>query len=294
MDKLLYELIPPPLKWSNVEVSDWTEKILTLLDSEKIRSIILPEVVSETREEERTVPLLEKVETLSFIDQLLTLSPSLIPIPNIITVHRSEKQLLEWVEQAYKKGIRHLILVGGEKSTIQYRGMPVTKAARAIKPHFPDLILGGITIFTRKDEHKRILQKMESGIEFFVSQIIYETANMKCVLLNLAKLCQKANYSLPRIYLSLAPAEKKSDIEFLQWLGVEFPTALHSYFIGEDDQSVESRVDEMIDFVLEELKYFISRKHFNLGFNVEQVMYHNQESAENLIQHMKQRLKGCL
>lgn len=294
MDKLLYEVIPPPLKWSPEQVTDWTEKILKLLQTEGIRSINLPEVVSETREEERTVPLLEKINTLTFMEQLLQSSSSLIPIPNIITVHRSEKELLEWVEKAYALGVRQLILVGGEKSTIRYPGLPVTQAAEAIKLHYPDLVLGGITIFTRKGEHRRILQKMESGIEFFVSQIIYETANMKCVLLNLAKLCQKARYSLPRIYLSLAPAEKKADIEFLQWLGVEFPTALHAYFTGGDDQCVESRVDEMIDFVLEELKYFISRKHFNLGFNVEQVMYHNQESAVNLIQHMKQRLKGCL
>lgn len=294
MDKLLYEVIPPPLKWSKEQISEWTEKTLKLLQQEKIKSINIPEVVSESREEERTVPLLEKIDTLSFINHLLQFSPSLTSIPNIITVHRSEKEILDWIKNAYELGIRHLILVGGEKSTIQYQGMPVTEAASMIKLRYPDLILGGITIFTRKGEHRRILRKMESGIEFFVSQIIYETANMKCVLLNLVKLCQKAGYSLPRIYLSLAPAEKKADIEFLQWLGVEFPTALHAYFTGADDQSVESRVDEMIDFVLEELKYFISRKHFNLGFNVEQVMYHNQKSAENLIRHMKQRLKGCL
>lgn len=294
MDKLLYEVIPPPLKWTSEQVDDWTKKVLDLLQTEEIRSINLPEVVSETREEERTVPLLEKLDTLTFIKRLQQLSPSLIPIPNIITVHRSKKEILEWVEKAYSLGVRQLILVGGEKSTIHYSGLSVTQAAETIKLHYPDLILGGITIFTRKEEHRRVLNKMESGIEFFVSQIIYETANMKCVLLNLAKLCQKARYSLPRIYLSLAPAEKKADIEFLQWLGVEFPTALHAYFTAEDNQCVESRVDEMIDFVLEELKYFISRKHFNLGFNVEQVMYHNQKSAGNLIQHMKKRLKGCL
>lgn len=294
MDKLIYEVIPPPLKWSSAQLKEWTRKILNLLKEEEIRSINIPEVVSESRERERTVPLLEKIDTLEFIEHLLDHKASIIPIPNLITVHRSEKELLEWVKAAYNKGIRHLILVGGESSSLTYRGLQVAEAAELLSEHFPELKLGGITIFTRKDEPSRILHKMESGIEFFVSQIIYETANMKCVLLNLAKLCQGAGYSLPRVYLSLAPAAKKSDIAFLEWLGVEFPTALHSYFLGGDDENVEGRVDEMIDFVLEELRYFISRKHFNLGFNVEQVMYHNHTSAERLIKHMKQRLTGCL
>jgi len=294
MDKLFYEVIPPPLKWSLEQIEEWTDNMLALLKKKGIRSINLPEVVSESKEQERTVPLLEKVDTLKFIDQLLQKAPSITPIPNLITVHRTESQLLDWVEAAYEKGVRHLILVGGEKSTISYPGLSVTEAAETLKPRYPALRLGGITIFTRMREHRRIMQKMESGIEFFVSQIIYETANMKCVLLNLAKLCQEAGYSLPRVYLSLAPAARHTDIEFLEWLGVEFPTALRSYFLGGDDACVEGRVDEMIDFVLEELKYFISRKHFDLGFNVEQVMYHNHASAERLIEHMKERLTGCL
>lgn len=294
MDKLFYEAIPPPIKWKAEQVEEWTSELLIFLKKEKIRSINIPEVVGESKEQERTVPLIAKIETLDFIDRLQNHSFPITPIPNLITVHRSEIQLIEWVENAYRKGVRHLILVGGEKSSISYPGLQVTTAARLLRNRFPDLKLGGISIFTRKDEPDRILRKMESGIEFFISQIIYETANMKCVLLNLAKLCQAAKLPLPRVYLSLAPAAKLTDIAFLQWLGVEFPSALSSYFSGGGDECVEERVDEMIDFVLEELKYFISRKHFNLGFNVEQVMYHNFPSAQRLIKHMKQRLSGCL
>jgi len=294
MNKLLFEVIPPPKCWPKEQTEEWMQHLLELLKRENIDTINLPEVVSESREDERTVPFVEKIDTLTFLEQLLSINPNLTPIPNKITVHQSEADLLEWVNQVYKRGIRQIILVGGEKSTIPYPGPSVTRAAKIIKEKYPDILLGGITIFTRKDEPQRILEKMWHGIDFFVSQIIYETANMKCVLLNLAKLCENEKLPLPRIYLSLASAARKTDIEFLEWLGVEFPTALRSYFFSGDDSHVEERVDEMIDFVLEELRYFITRKKFDLGFNIEQIMYHNTESAERLVQHVKERLKGCL
>jgi 5,10-methylenetetrahydrofolate reductase len=294
MDKLTYEVIPPPLRWTPTQTAEWIDVLLEFLDKEGIRTVNIPEVVSESRTQERTVPLLEKIDTLDFIDQLIQKKPTLTFIPNKITVHLSDRALLEWVGKAYEKGVHHLILVGGEKSSLSYPGLGVTEAARAIKKKYPDITLGGITIFTRKNEPRLILEKMDSGMDFFVSQIIYETANLKCVLLNLDKLCRDEKTPLPRIYLSLAAAAKKTDIAFLEWLGVEFPTALHSYFMNGDDDHVESRVDEMIDFVLEEIQSFILRTHFDLGCNIEQIMYQNRGSAANLVHHVKSRLKGCL
>lgn len=294
MDKLIYEVIPPQKSWTAEQTKEWISSLITLLGEQQISTVIVPEVVSESRDGERTVPIMEKIDAFDFIDQLLSQNPSLTAIPNKITVYHSEDTLLKWVEKAYKRGIRQLILVGGKKSSISYPGLSVKQSAKLIKAHFPNLLLGGITIFTRKQEHLRILEKMEHGIDFFVSQIIYETANMKCVLLNVAKLCENNKCSLPRVYLSLAPASKKADIKFLEWLGVEFPTALHSYFMSAEENQVEERVDEMIDFVLEELRYFITHKHFDLGFNIEQVMYHNDQNTKSLIKHVKERLVGCL
>lgn len=294
MDRLIFEAIPPPLNWSEEKIREWTDQLATLFNEEKIRTLTVPEVVSESKESKRAIPFFEKMEVLTFIDLMRKSCSEITLIPFIITAHRSKTQLLDWVGQAYEKGIRHFILVGGEHSTIHYPGLPVTEAAGVIKSCFPNTALGGVTIFTRKNEHQKMLKKMNSGIEFFVSQIIYETANMKCVLLNLKKECEKINGSLPRVYLSLSAAEKKIDIEFLQWLGVEFPTALYSYVMNGDDRHLEERAEEMIGFVLEELESFISSKYRNLGFNVEQVMYANQKSARKLIQHIKEKLKGCL
>ncbi len=294
MNKLIYEVIPPPKSWTFEQTKEWVSSLVRLLQKQQVHTVIVPEVVSESREGKRTVPITEKIDTFDFINLLLSENPSLTVIPNKITVYHDEKALLHWVEKAYKKGIRKLILVGGDKGSIHYPGLSVTDSASLIKTHYPNILLGGITIFTRKKEHRRIFKKMEHGIDFFVSQIIYETANMKCVLLNLAKLCEKDQRAVPRIYLSLAPAAKKSDIEFLQWLGVEFPTALHFYFMSGEENQVEERVNEMIDFVLEELRYFITRKGFDLGFNIERIMYNNGQNTINLLKHVKERLSGCL
>jgi len=293
MDPIFYEVIPPPKNWSKEKRLRWTQDICSMLQRENITTINLPEVINEQRNKERTIPFREKIDNIDYAELIRTQYPEFKTIPNKICVHLPKKAFFEWVDHAYEIGTRQLILVGGEHSTIDYPGPSVLEAAALIKERYPDIVLGGITIFTRKEEAHHIFQKMEHGIDFFVSQIIFETGNMKCVLLNLQKLCESAKIPMPQIYLSLALASKKADIQFMQWLGVEFPTAILSFFLDAEDEKISSRVLEVMDFLLEEIKFFFSKTHFDIGFNIEQVMYGNRESGEQLLNIVKRRLALC-
>ncbi|MGA8163493.1 MAG: mycobacterial-type methylenetetrahydrofolate reductase [Waddliaceae bacterium] len=293
MDPLFYEVIPPPKNWPKDKILQWTNDICCMLQREKIKAINLPEVINEQRNKERTTPFREKIDNIEYAKLIRTQYPDAAIVPNKVCVHLPKGAFLDWVDDAYGMGIRQLILVGGEHRAIDYPGPPVLEAASLIKERYPDLLLGGITIFTRRDEVHHILQKMKHGIDFFVSQIIFETANMKCVLLNLQKLCQSAEHPMPRIYLSLALATKKSDIQFMQWLGVEFPTAILSFFLDGEEEQLASRVLEVMDFLLEEIKFFLSKTRLKIGVNIEQVMYGNQESGEHLLTLVKRRLPLC-
>jgi hypothetical protein len=294
MDKLLYEVIPPPKSWPQDKVESWTEDLCQMLKRERVESISLPEVINETREEARVVPLIDKVDILDFAGLIKQNFPSLSSIPYKICVRMPKEKLLEWVKNADELGIQNIVLVGGEHSGIRYPGPTVLQAAKIIKTEFPYIRLGGISIFTRRGEAQRILKKMEHGIEFFVSQIIFETSNVKCVLLDLAKLCQQSSLKMPRIYLSVAPACSKIDIEFMQWLGVEFPTAVWSYFMDHQNDDISERVFEVLDFNLDELGYFLSKAKFDIGFNVEQIMYKSREGGERLLQLVKKKVCHCL
>ncbi len=293
MEKLLYEIIPPPRSWSHGKVETWTQDLCLMLEKEEVKFITIPEVVHESREGERVVQLVDKIDSLEFAEIIRKSSRAVAPVPNKICVRASKKELLEWVERAQAMGIGSIVLVGGDDSGASYPGPSVLQAAEMIKSEFPRIKLGGITIFTRREEAARMLGKMRHGLDFFVSQIIFETANMKCVLLDLQKLCLDNRIEMPRIYLSLAPATAKVDIEFMQWLGVEFPTAVLSYFMDREEEGIAERVFEVLDFTLDELAHFISKTNFDIGFNVEQIMYKSRDSGERLLRLVKKMVGNC-
>lgn len=287
-ERIIFEVIPPPLDWKEEKILNFSEKIKRIMKENRIKFLNIPEVMDErTREKERNVPYKPKIDNIEF-SEYLKKTFNFEPIINKICVRISKKEFEEWVKKAYEKGIRYIVLVGGESSKIKYPGYSVIEAAKFIKKNYPDIKLGGITIFTRNREPYRILEKMKAGIELFVSQIIFETSNMKQALIHLWRLTKLENIKFPDIYISLAPAKKIRDIEFMKWLGVEFPTAIN-FYITENERKVETRTFEVIDRMLYEIFDFAYKERLNLGFNVEHVMYSNLELSENIIKKIKEK-----
>ncbi|MEN3045849.1 MAG: hypothetical protein ABDH49_02510 [Candidatus Hydrothermales bacterium] len=288
-EKIIFEVIPSPKDWRKEKVFSFCKKIVEIMKEEKIKFLNIPEVVNETaRNEKRNIPYKEKIDNIDFSECLKSLF-SFEPIINKICVRMEKKDFENWVSYAYSKGINYFVLVGGESSKINYPGYTVIEAAKFIKKNFPDVKLGGITIFTRVREPYRILEKMKAGIEFFVSQIIFETSNMKQVLIHLLRLVRIENIKFPYIYISLAPAKRIKDIEFMKWLGVEFPTAVN-FYITENERKVESRTLEVIERMIDEIFDFSHKERLNLGFNIEHVMYSNLELSKIIIEKIKERL----
>jgi len=182
--------------------------------------------------------------------------------------------------------------VGGESHKITYKGFSVTEAAAFIEQSIPDMQVGGITIFTRKDEAKRIVAKVKSGITFFLSQIIFETHTMKQVLMGLRRWWWDEGLEFPDVYVSLAPAARVRDIEFMQWLGVEFPPAVLSYLTDKDEKRVEVRTFEVLERLVDDLINFMDKENFDLGFNIGHVVYANLELSERLIELVTSRLNA--
>lgn len=265
-----------------------------MLRKEGVNFVNLPEVVNESREDERVVPFIEKVDNLEYAGMIKDKYSFLNPIPNKICVRMPPDKFDYWLSAAVDQGIQNIILVGGENNSISYPGPSVLKAAKLVKKRHPAMKLGGITIFTRRGEAERIVAKMQHGIDFFVSQIIFETSNVKCVLLDLEKLCTKAGLKMPRIYLSLAAAASKVELEFMQWLGVEYPTAVWSYLIDHEEDEISDRVFEVINLNLDEIEHFISTTNLDIGINVEQIMYKSRESGERLLKLVKKKVGHCL
>ena len=145
---------------------------------------------------------------------------------NRVTVHDAAPE--RWFrETAGPWDIPHWILVGGESKEIRYPGPSPGEAAKLVKSLGLPVSLGGITIPSRVNEPDRIRKKHAQGLEFFTSQVMFDSND-------LVWLIQRLNGVDARIFISFAPVSNRRNLEFLRWLGVDIPRDLDRFLLGSD------------------------------------------------------------
>jgi len=289
MAKIICEIASPSLTWSEDRIQDWVSQTCALLKRQGVDTINLAEVIDEKREGSRCIEFVPKMDNIKFAEMLHQHLPRLVSILCKISTHVPKEQFAQWIRLAHQHGIRNIVVVGSMHQDLSGRSYTVAEAGHYIKEHFPDIKVGGIIIFSRAGEALRVVEKLENGIDFFLSQIIFETSNLKQVMLELKKHCSDKDILLPHVYVGLAPAAKRKDIEFLRWLGIEFPSAVLSYLTSSDD-GVEERTFEVVERVLDEVIDFSHAMSIPLGFNIEHIMYGNLSLGERLISTVKSRM----
>ena len=100
------------------------------------------------------------------------------------------------------------------QALVRREGLPIT--------------LGGITIPSRKNESDRIRVKSRAGIDFFTSQILFDSNDIVWLI-------QRLNGLEARVFLSFAPVSHRRDLQFLRWLGADIPQDLDRFLLGSED-----------------------------------------------------------
>ena len=179
-----YEILPPREK--DGTLNSYAEKISSLLSQTHIDAINIPEVHDENERGERPVQNLERAEAREF-GRLLQDNVGIETIVNRVTVHDPLEDQKNWIKETfYDYDIENLILVGGESSNITYPGPSVNKTSeyiiRDLNTGRFDFFCGGIAIPSRKIESERLLRKGSNGIEFFTTQVLYDSSKIKKML----------------------------------------------------------------------------------------------------------------
>jgi len=289
MKRISLEVIAPPKAWQVNAVKQWAATVARILDTHGISCLNLPEVVEETRPGRRTVPHSSKMDSVRFGELVREQRPGLTLIPHKKSVRLPTKEFARWVQKVHDRRIRHIVAVGGESHTTNYPGLSVPEAAAFVRQSFPSMKVGGITIFTREDEVERIVAKVKSGITFFLSQIIFEASPMKQVLSELKTRCENERLEFPDVFVSLAPAVRTRDLEFMRWLGVQFPPTLLSLLANKDEPRVEARTFEVLKRLIDEVVEVMAKVASNVGFNIGHVVYDNLDLSERLIELVSSR-----
>ena len=286
---VVYEILPPREK--DGTLNSYAEKISSLLSQTHIDAINIPEVHDEDGRGERPVKNLERAEAREF-GRLLQDNVGIEAIVNRVTVHNGIEKQKKWIKQTfYDYDIENLILVGGESSRIDYPGPSVNAASEFITRDLNtgrfDFFCGGIAIPSRKKESEKLLRKGSNGIEFFTTQVLYDSIKIKKMLKYYGDICKKNKVLPRRILLSFAPVSSEKNIDFLKWLGVEIPKTTEKRLIERgnkmNEESLRIATDILKDILNnnEELGIKVP-----IGLNVEHIMSYNFQYSINMLQEL--------
>ncbi len=281
---LMFNVIPPPLKWAEEKVKRKAYEVANVLKSNNIKIVGIPEVIDETTRGTRTLTYQPKIDNRSFSNNIKEFYPDVEVIAYKVCPVITEKELETWFNETVNQyKIQQIVFVGGESSSKKYPGIGPIKAAERFRKH--NVKIGGITIFTRKNEIEKLIEKTKAGMEFFVSQIVFELENARKVIEGYCNQCSKKNIIPKPIYISIAPLASTEDYEFMKWLGVEFPPETEQYLM-EDRTKIEARTTELLEKLINQL---IELK-WNCGINVEHVLYNNLQLASYLMYRLNKIL----
>jgi len=286
---VVYEILPPREK--DGTLNSYAEKISSLLSQTHIDAINIPEVHDENGRGIRPLKNLERAEAREF-GRLLQNNVGIEAIVNRVTVHDKLEDQKNWIKETfYDYDIENLILVGGESSNIDYLGPSVNKISEYISRDLNtgrfDFFCGGISIPSRKIESKRLLRKGSNGIEFFTTQVLYDSKKIKKMLKYYDELCKEKEVLPRRILLSFAPVSSKKNIDFLKWLGVEIPNSTEKRLLHKKtdmtSESLEMATEILKDILENNEKHSIT---VPIGLNVEHIMSYNFQYSINMLQEL--------
>ena len=213
----------------------------------------------------------------------------------------------QWLVESHQDwGVRNLVLVGGESHDVTYPGPSVNEATRLITQELnpqwradQQYLCGGIAIATRRhrepryDEPQRMLAKMAAGIEFFSTQVLYESESICQLLRDYAQACAEQKLTPRRIFLSFAPVGHVRHLEFMKWLGVKVSAKTEAAL--QDSSDVGEGSLQICEEVFTEILEFRQRQGLEvpLGLNVGPLVAGNFALSLDLVQRLTHQVRVC-
>ena len=287
-----FEVVPPPAaKPDSVEATiAQVQKIKDLVDA-----INLPEIHDEDRGAPRTHHFVQRVEPRILGARILRGMQTEIVINRCVVY---EPDQTSWFRNTQGEfGIEHVILVGGESSKIRYPGPNVMEAAEQVRAARLPISLGGISIPSRPNEAERIRRKNAAGLDFFTTQVLFDSNDI-------VGLIQRLNGLEVRIFLSFAPVSHPRDLEVLRWLGVDIPAHLDRFLLrgqkpedGDPSTLAETSFDRSLDLAQKILMDVFDNLPPDppcLGINIEHINRRNFAPAVQMLDRLSNLYAGLI
>ncbi len=269
---ITYGLTPPKQSNPIEKVKEIVENQIKRIQNLPIDGLILYDIQEEAERSttERPFPFLPTIDPIEYGQNYL--KDLKVPKINYCCVGKyCHEQLSNWIESEPQND-RFTVFVGAS-SHKQVVKMKLADAYQLGRELNPQLIVGGITIPERhsynSNEHLRIIQKIENGCRFFVSQTTYHCEASKNLLSDYYYYCQAHHLEMVPILFSFSPCGSLKTLEFMKWLGISIPKWLENDLVFAQDILEKSLEQEKLIF--EELYDFALERQIPIGCNIESV-----------------------
>lgn len=246
---LCLEAVPPLVKEGEEGIEQVLSKVDAIHSQVPLDGVNIPEIREESSKSdkgERLKPFEPRVEPRELARRIKNRF-GLECMINRVVVHLPRDEQADWFRETWEEyGVRQFVLVGGEDSSIDYPGPNVPQANQLIRETLndPELKVGNICIPTRDGEANRLFRKIDSGADFFTTQIVYHPEEFTRLLDALDE--ERSQHANPEMLLTVTPIKSPRNIKFLHWLGVNIEPELENWII-EDPDRVPNRAQEHIE-----------------------------------------------
>ncbi len=276
---LLYGITPPKATMPLEKVQSAADKSLDILCALDIDALIVYDVQDESARtnEERPFPFSSALDPFEYTTEYL----QRLCIPKIIyrpAGKFSKEELTHWLQQLSSHNF-YPVFVG--LPSPDYVVKTSLKEAYEIwrTNHEHHSVIGAVTIPERhailKDEDVRMMDKVGSGVSYFISQCIFNVAYTKQTLQALLANCQSCKKELPTVIFTLTICGSAKTLDFMEWLGIHVPDD-----IKEELRSCENpaaRSVEIATAIAKDLIEYCQQNNIPFGFNIESVAVRKEE-----------------
>lgn len=275
---VLYGITPPKADTTADRVAEIAHKTIERLSSLDIDALVVYDVQDESArtKEERPFPFLNALDPLVFASEFL----GALNVPKIIyrpAGKFSPDELSDWLEQLHDQNF-YPVFVGVPAPNFPVK-TSLPEAYQIWRKHEATSAIGAVTIPERhkvlQDEDVRILDKMECGVSYFISQCVFDLEYARQVIEDLAQRCEHQQVSPPTIIFTLTACGSEKTLQFMEWLGIHVPDALKDDFRKSED-ILDKSVNVCLDIASALTSLCIERA-IPFGFNIESVAIRKAE-----------------
>ncbi|WP_339290356.1 5,10-methylenetetrahydrofolate reductase [Paenibacillus sp. FSL E2-0201] len=269
---LTYGMTPPKASHSPEKISEIAQKQVERLKNVDLDALILYDVQEEAErvDHERPYPYLPTIDPAIYGDKYL----GQVEVPKIIyrcVGNDTRASFADWIKTDESED-RFSVYVGASSSKQEVK-LNLPDAYMLSKQLNSNLNFGGVVIperhIKKNDEHTRIVEKINNGCSFFITQATYNVEASKNLLSDLYYYNTNKGFEMVPILFNLAPCGTAKTLQFMKWLGISIPGWLENELKYSND--ILDKSIQLSQKIFEELFEFGLEKGIPIGCSIESV-----------------------